>query len=117
MATESNHRKQADHNQACIDALDAAQFPDWAVTMHFYKAVHLTEVLFLNRKVVGKRNDHQLRNQLIKTNYPSLWYDYSDLLKLSALARYHCFQISTKQLGEAKILLTRIESAIVAMRK
>jgi hypothetical protein len=110
MATESEHRKQAIHNQAFLDAIDARAFPDWFVTAAFYKAVHLVEVLF--RRKGHPSGNHNRRNQQLKRHYQSVWRDYRPLYDLSRKARYWCVAITPPQVQKAKTRLARLERTI-----
>ena len=50
MGTKNDHREKADHNQKFLDSI-AKEFPDWKVTVIFYKALHLVECFL--RSMVG----------------------------------------------------------------
>jgi hypothetical protein len=56
MGTRSNHREKADHNQAFLESIaDRKTYCDWIVTVAFYKALHLVEMVFAD---AGKHSDN-----------------------------------------------------------
>lgn len=111
MATESDHRLKAAHNQAFLDAIDHARFPDWAVTAAFYKAVHLVEALFArdNRAPGGS---HLKRNQVLKRHYKHVWKQYQPLYNFSRQARYWCTGVLPEHVTYVNRRLGRVEREI-----
>jgi len=63
MPTVREHLAQCEHNQAFLDQLPYAdQFPDWVVTVCFYKAVHLIDAfLAANLGVPSHPDQHSER--------------------------------------------------------
>src|SRR5579859_3330506 len=96
MATENEHRQQAEHNQRFLDSFDHARFPDWCVTVAFYKAVHLVEMLFANKNRSAGSGSHTNRNQILKRHYVSIWRNYRPLYEFSRTARYWCLHAEAK---------------------
>ena len=86
MATQPQHKKQAEHNQAFLKSIDADGFPDWYATVAFYKALHLVEMLL--RKKKKRSNNHVVRNRVLRTEFLAVWRDYKTLYSFSRLARY-----------------------------
>lgn len=114
MAMESEHREQARHNADFLRAIDGSQFPDWVVTVAFYRAVHLVEMLFArdNRPAGGS---HIGRNQVLKRHYPDVWREYRPLYDLSRKARYWCMAITPQNMTYAIDRLVRIEQIITTL--
>jgi hypothetical protein len=114
MATEHEHRRQADHNQAFLDSIDAARFPDWTTTAAFYKAVHLVQALFA---ASGHQcRSHSSRNKLLRLKFATVWKQYHPLYSFSRLARYWCFRVKPEHVRHVIRRLGRIERAIKAER-
>ena len=105
MATDAEHLQQARHNQEFFDALDVNRFPDWAATALFYKAVHLSQLLFRSKS-------HQRRNKTLKLQYPDVWKEYQPLYTFSRLARYWCLQVRPEDVPYVVRRLGRFERAL-----
>ena len=45
MGSHAQHQSKAEHNGRFLASINAQEFPDWAVVVAFYKAVHLVEML------------------------------------------------------------------------
>lgn len=110
MATELEHKRHAQHNQAFLDVIDKNAFPDWAITVSFYKAVHLVEALFTNKQVRG--GSHIRRNNTLKRTFPAIWRDYRPLYAFSRVARYWCIPVTPADLVYVSRRLARIERSI-----
>jgi hypothetical protein len=114
MATESEHRNQAQHNGALLAVLDRNRFPDWIVTVAFYQAVHLVEMVFAH-DIRPAGGSHIARNQTLKRHYPDLWREYRPIYTLSRTARYWCFAISSTQVDYALERLRHVEQVVVTL--
>lgn len=82
-----SHLTQWRHNRAFLRTVKP-EFPDWAVTVAFYTAVHAIDALFShdNLSVVN----HLDRNGKLQNNnrYSKLWTHYYPLWTLSRTVRY-----------------------------
>ncbi len=113
MATETDHRHQASHNQIFLDSIDQAIFPDWAVTAAFYKAVHVVQTLLVRK---GQRSDgHRERNAILKRKFATVWSHYRPLYNQSRVARYWCVAIPSGKVAQAIARLRAVESAVAAI--
>lgn len=117
MATEAEHRQQAQHNQDCLNSIDVNKFPDWAVTVAFYKAVHLVEMLFAKKSIGHLSGRHTSRNNLLKNQYPSLWKDYRPLYAFSRVARYWCLRVRPEHVPHILKRLNKVEQAVARLVK
>lgn len=115
MATEAEHRKQADHNQACLDSIDKTRFPDWAATVAFYKAVHLVEMLLAKRNLGYRGGSHTRRNNILKKDYPAVWRDYRPLYAFSRVARYWCLKVKPDDYSYIARRLDRVERTVESL--
>jgi hypothetical protein len=94
MPSQAAHLAAAAENQKAIDYLaqKLEDFSGWAVTVAFYKALHLVEALFAADGAGnnGHTDDHRDRNQELKTNqrYQHIWRHYNKLWQASRIARY-----------------------------
>lgn len=110
MATDKEHRRQAEHNQKFLESIDQSEFPDWLSTVAFYKAVHLVQALL----TASGRNakSHKSRNRILKTTWPAVWKEYHPLYSFSRLARYWCFRVKPEHIPFVMRRLGRVERAI-----
>src|SRR5262245_13131123 len=114
MVTDKEHLRQADHNQAFLAEVDKTRFPDWFVTVAFYKAVHLAQSLFAVAQLACK--SHGKRNSLLRSRYPEVWKNYQPLYAYSRLSRYWCMNVKSEDLVYIERRLRRIEASINSAR-
>ncbi|KYF76748.1 hypothetical protein BE17_44770 [Sorangium cellulosum] len=90
MADEATHLSQAAHNAAFLEAIDKERYPDWAVTVVFYVALHYVDA-FLARKGRHEPATHENRERLAKTftELRRVVPQYLRLKSASVRARYH----------------------------
>lgn len=94
MPSKESHIAAAKRNQITLDYLlnGGDEHLPWAVTVAFYKALHVVEAVFAADKQspVPHADDHKLRNQALKTvkRYQHLWRMYRPLWEASLIARY-----------------------------
>jgi hypothetical protein len=111
MATPDQHQAQADHNQRFFETIRPSEFPDWAATVAFYKAVHLVEKML---RIRGQRSgSHTRRNNLLKTQYLPVWRHYKALYSFSRLARYWCLQVREE---DVQYIIRRLQKVEVEVR-
>lgn len=89
MATEGDHIRLANRNhEFLVKLLQDGDFPDWAVTVASYKAVHVVEAVFA-ASMTFDSTSHSVREEMLKRpKFKGLWKDYSHLLTASRIARY-----------------------------
>jgi len=110
MGTESDHREKAQHNQEFFNTIDINRFPDWAVTVSFYQALHTTEMLFAR---CGKHsNNHRERHDVLKREHPDIWMHYLPLYAQSRRARYKVKTISAETVRYCNGRLAKVEAII-----
>lgn len=82
------HLKQWNHNRDFLAQIDP-RFPDWAVTVIFYTALHAIDALLKHDKV-PRITTHVTRNQvLVEINrYSKIWENFQPLYGLSQTVRY-----------------------------
>lgn len=110
MATENEHRRQAEHNQSFLDTIDADKYPDWIATVSFYTAVHFVQMLFAKRG--GRTGSHRKRNDTLRSRYADVWKHYQPLYSYSRLARYWCMKATPSDIPELKRRLGLLKRAI-----
>lgn len=83
-----DHTKQWLHNRQFLPSIPV-NFPDWAVTVVFYTALHAVDSLLAHDKVAAITS-HKARNYtLSRTNrYAKIWLSYQPLYDLSRTVRY-----------------------------
>jgi len=110
MATEREHRDQAELNHQFLDSFAEEDFPDWAITVRFYIAVHAVQQLM-------ERNSHRVdnhddRKRVLIESFPHLWKQYQPLYQLSRRVRYFCQRVTVKQLADSETYLERVERIV-----
>lgn len=113
MGTEADHREKADHNQKFLGTIDPKDYPDWVVTVCFYKAVHLVEMLFATSK--RHSGNHRERHDVLKREYPDIWRQYHPLYTQSRRARYKIRSISADTVKYVAGRLAALEKLIDEM--
>ena len=113
MARASEHVWQAGRNQVFLDGIDPDEYPDWCVTVAFYKAVHLVEALLVRHRY--ETGNHLNRNNLLRDRFESVWRDYSPLYRLSRVARYWCLPMRTGDVEHARARLSSLERTLEAL--
>jgi len=86
MGTKADHKDKAKHNQEFLDTIDRAAYPDWFVTVCFYKALHVVESLFAQKGMHS--NNHRDRHDCLKRQHADIWQQYFPLYTQSRRARY-----------------------------
>lgn len=112
MATESDHLRQAQHNQRFLNSIDCAQYPDWAATVAFYTAVHLAQALIKHGG--DSCNSHKSRNNKLRKKYPAVWKLYQPLYSYSRLARYWCMKVKASDIPYLTRRLGKVEREVQA---
>ena len=115
MATESDHLKQADHNQRFLGEIDSNKFPDWAATVAFYTAVHLAQALL--KRGGDTCNSHTTRNRKLRSKYPAIWKLYQPLYSYSRLARYWCMKVKPADIPYLTRRLAKVDREVKAILK
>ncbi len=113
MGTAATHSQQAIHNQRFLNSIDRLAFPDWYVTVAFYKAVHLVEGLLVRKG--HPTGSHVQRNTALKRLFPAVWTQYRPLYNQSRVARYFCVPIPPGKVSQAETRLRAVESAVTAI--
>jgi hypothetical protein len=110
MGTQSDHREKADHNQAFLESIDATKYPDWVVTVCFYKALHLVEMVFA--KDNRHSDNHRDRHDTLKRKHPDIWRQYLPLYVQSRRARYKVRDINQQTVAYVLGRLSKVEALI-----
>ena len=90
MASESEHITLANSNQLLIyHLIDDGRFPDWLVTVAFYKALHVVEAVFCFH-LHAHSTSHTDRDERLKryTRFGPIFKDYQHLFNESIIVRY-----------------------------
>lgn len=90
MATEVDHIAQANRNHAVLEVLlpRREEFPEWVVTVAFYKAVHVVEAAFA-AALRGHSTSHQDRLQTLKMpRFHEIHKHFRPMYAASCVARY-----------------------------
>lgn len=113
MGTRADHSEKADHNQKFLSSIDQKEFPDWFVTVAFYKALHLIEKLFAAH---GRHSDnHRDRHDNLKRDWQDIWREYRPLYTLSRRARYKVRSISLDSLNYAARRLENVDKLVAKL--
>jgi hypothetical protein len=102
VASRDEHIRQAEHNEKLADTLSAGgSYPDWAVTIYFYAAIHYVNVILVAQGPVP--TSHEKRDPLVRRhpNLSKIWNEYKALDIMSRNARYYCTLIENHILTRA----------------
>jgi hypothetical protein len=76
MAVEQAHVLKAKANEDFLGTIDD-RYPEWMVTVAFYKAVHLVEAVFAREGVHSQ--GHVDRNTRLQDYHEKLWFEFKPL--------------------------------------
>lgn len=112
MAIEDQHEWQAEHNaqllaEPVLDPTDTA-YRDWVITIAFYRALHLVDMMLAARGVI-EITDHDQRRIHIRRHLRGSFGNYQALEELSRKARYSATKRTYDDIQDALELLQRIE--------
>ena len=110
MPTETEHRQQAESNLRFLDHVDEAHFPDWAVTVRFYSAVHLVNQVLVRNGF--STDNHDDRKRHLQIHFKALWNVYQKLWTLAQRARYLCRPITVSHVTDSATWLERIQGMV-----
>ncbi len=87
------HKAQARVNQQLLEFLENSDFPDWIMTVSFYKALHVAESYFYKKKRKHYKSHVERVNNVVNDFEEcegKIWRSYMRLLDLSKDSRYLC---------------------------
>jgi uncharacterized protein (UPF0332 family) len=86
--TKDAHLKQVAHNLTFFQSFDKNTFPDWAVTILFYSALHYVDAFLATHEI--DPGSHVERDKMLRTvsQLRPLYNDYCFLKNQSHNARY-----------------------------
>lgn len=89
MSSEADHISLANRNHALLlHLLTNGAYDDWAITVAFYKAIHVVEAVFANDRNFHSTSHFDRENQLKLPKFKHISRDFSHLSTLSRIARY-----------------------------
>ena len=96
MPNQSQHRKKAENNRKFLDTISIDDYPDWAVVVAVYTAVHRVEEV---RAAAGDGDStgHEDRLAYIQARHPKVHTAYHILQNAAWLARYESNSAFFKQ--------------------
>jgi hypothetical protein len=87
MPSHYEHLAKAGLNGGLAEHLRALEIHvEWAIVAQFYRALHLVEAYFARLDV--HHTTHRSRNRHILAEMRDLWEDYTNLDRMSRIARY-----------------------------
>ena len=90
MASQQEHREQAERNEAFLGRLVNPDEADWCCVVAFYAALHLLDAFLLRSLPQPKDHDERF-DFLRRQRRPDLWKAYRALWDDGHAARYDCF--------------------------
>lgn len=87
MPSADQHRRKAESNREFLATISLDDYPDWAVVVAFYTAVHRVEQLRAAAKE-GHSQSHEERLAYVQERHPQIHTAYHILQNASMLARY-----------------------------
>ncbi len=110
MGTKTDHQEKAGHNGKFLATIDESAYPDWKVTVCFYKALHLVEMLLASS---GRHSEsHRERHDTLKREYQAIWREYLPLYTQSRRARYKVKSINPETVRYVLGRLSGVEAAV-----
>lgn len=115
MGTESEQLARAARNRGCADRTDPAEYPDWFVVAHSYRAVHLVEA------ALAKGNEHSTHHEARKAlmlAHPrrrDVFIAYRTLKSVAELARYGTRGVTGLEGHQPASLKSTIEGLVAAV--
>lgn len=115
MPSAAEHHTWAQQNEAFYTHLGGSQsqYPDWAMTVIFYVALHEIEAALVAK---GSRvYSHEQRKAKLASKWPVIrqWHDF--LYTRSRDARYRCQSFSANDLALAETALASIRAEIAKL--
>src|SRR5438105_4820912 len=107
MGTSADHDGKANRYREFMETIDTRLFPDWFVTVAFYRALHLVEKMFAEEKYDS--DNHRNRNDNLKRSYADIWMHYLPMYTQSRRARYQARTISAQTVQHVEKKLAEIE--------
>ena len=84
-------RRRADANEALAIKLAQDGEYGWAVTVAFYAAVHLVNILLIRAGRYSDDTDHKTRQIFLRDNHAAIETRYDAMLSTSARCRYEAW--------------------------
>jgi uncharacterized protein (UPF0332 family) len=100
LPTKGQHLAKAEHNQKLADTLVKGSYPDWAVTIYFYSALHYVHAVLA---VYGQHPEsHEATAPLVRRNpvLKKVWAEYRSLQTAARNARYYAAVITNDHLQD-----------------
>ena len=103
MADKKLHLQQIAHNDALVEFLSNAPYPDWIATVTFYAALHCVQAYLLSKRPPENPQSHLARDLAIDNDpfLNSVRNHYRDLQDVSEAARYYGFKPSSHELRKS----------------
>jgi len=112
LPTKEEHLDKALRNEQLADVLAQSKFPDWAVTVYFYSALHYAHAVLA---VYGQHPEsHEATAPLVRRNpvLKTVWAEYRSLQTASRNARYYLTAISPAHLQDVRNDFNTLKSYI-----
>jgi hypothetical protein len=115
MPNSRQHKDKAAHNRAFLATINVQDFPDWAVVVAFYTAVHLAERL---RTLLPNASDqhsttHQDRLEFVQKHHRAIHTEFHELFNASLIARYQTVASFGAQFSPGDVQKTLIDQYLV----
>ncbi len=90
MPNSKQHKDKAAHNRTFLATIAVQDYPDWAVVVAFYTAVHLVERLRTRMPNAADQHSttHQDRLDFVQKHHRSIHTEFHELFNASLIARY-----------------------------
>jgi hypothetical protein len=112
LPVDTEHEWQATHNARllCEPLLDprSTQYPDWAINVMFYRAVHIIDKALACRGVIDVRNHEHRKKSIVRHLRGCLGY-FQAFEELSRKTRYEVMRPTRTDVEDALQLLSNIE--------
>jgi hypothetical protein len=115
MPTAEEHRAISRRNERFFDSIVDSEWPDWAMTVLFYAALHELAALARERNLPFPENHKEMKTVLRNEGWQDLATRYAVLLSRSYRARYKGLRYSRDALIETRDLLHQLRVDIAEL--
>jgi hypothetical protein len=116
MPNASKHRLKVESNRKFLATISCDDYPEWAVVVAFYTAVHLVERLRA-ASGDGDSTSHEDRLSYVQQVHPQIHTSYYQLQNASMLARYQARSDFFKQFQPEQVTELLINKYLVQIEQ
>jgi hypothetical protein len=119
MPNSRQHKEKAARNREFLDTISVDDYPDWAVVVAFYAAVHLAERLRTLERNASQQHstDHNDRLQFVQRKHRGIHAAFHILFNAALLARYETVNSFNTQFTPSDVRDTLVGQHLVSIER